>query len=177
MKGESISVKELKSQLEKGASLKLVDVRTGFEYKSGHIPGTVHLPAPALSHAAVNFEPEVPVVLICAAGHRARTCQNLIANSGLKTLVLEGGTGAWQAEGLPIVNSPRQRVSPARQAFFIASAMIFSGLFLGLTQNQMWFILAGMPGIGLFLTAATGFCPMEWFLSKAPWNRELAAGS
>lgn len=150
--------------------MKLVDVRTGFEFKSGHIPGSVHLPGPALSHAAVHFEPEVPVVLICAAGHRAKVCQNLLADSGLNTLVLDGGTGAWQAEGLPIVNSPRQRISPVRQAFFIASLMIFAGLYLGLTQSQTWFILAGLPGFGLMLTSVTGFCPMEWILSKAPWN-------
>lgn len=97
MKGESISVKNLQGLLRKGTALKLVDVRTGFEFKSGHIPGSVHLPGPALSHAAVHFEPEVPVVLICAAGHRAKVCQNLLADSGLNTLVLDGGTGAWQA--------------------------------------------------------------------------------
>lgn len=176
MSAKSISVRELKNQLEKGRSMKLVDVRTAFEYKSGHIPGTVHLPGRDVSHAAVHFDPDVPVVLICAAGHRAKICQDMIANSGLETLVLEGGTGAWQAEGLPIVNSPRLRVSPVRQAFFIAALMIFVGLFLGLTQNQNWFILAGMPGVGLLLTAVTGFCPMEWVLSKAPWNRTLAAG-
>jgi rhodanese-related sulfurtransferase len=171
MNGPSISVTDLKKLLEKGTPVKMVDVRTGFEYKSGHIPGTVHLPAPALSHAAVNFEPEVPVVLICAVGHRAKVCQNLIANSGLSTLVLEGGTGAWQAEGLPIVNAPRQRISPMRQAFFFSSLMIFGGLYLGLTQSQTWFLLAGMPGVGLLVTAIAGFCPMEWILSKAPWNK------
>lgn len=174
MKGETISVKNLQGLLRKGTALKLVDVRTGFEFKSGHIAGSVHLPGPALSHAAVHFEPDVPVVLICAAGHRAKTCQNLLADSGLNTLVLEGGTGAWQAEGLPIVSSSRQRISPLRQALFAASLMIFAGLYLGLTQNQTWFILAGVPGFSLLLTSLTGFCPMGWILSKAPWNKELA---
>jgi rhodanese-related sulfurtransferase len=175
MKGESISVKELKSQLEKGRTLKLIDVRTRFEFKSGHLPGAVHLPAPELSHAAVNFEPEIPVILICKVGHRAKTCQNLLADSGLNILVLEGGTGAWQAEGLPMVKAPRQRISPVRHAFLASSLMIFAGLYLGLTKNQAWFILAALPGLCLLLTSVTGFCPMQWILNKAPWNKELAA--
>ncbi len=170
MKGDSISAGELNRLVEKGTLLKLVDVRTAFEFKSGHIPGTVNLPAAALSQAAGNFDQSVPVVLICAAGHRAKTCQDMIAGSGLKTLVLEGGTGAWRAEGFAIDHPAKAGIAPLRQAFFIAAMMIFVGLYLGQTMNPGWFILAGLPGVGLLIISVTGFCPMEWILAKAPWN-------
>lgn len=65
---------------------------------------------------------------------------------------------------------PSSRIG--RQTFLVAGALVLAGLALGIWVNA-WFLLAAMmPGIGMLLTAATGFCPMSWLLARMPWNRQ-----
>lgn len=171
MKGGTITAKELQKRISKGESLRLIDVRMGMEYSAGHIPGAEHMPAAALDAARASFSKDVPVILICAGGPRAFACQDMIKDSGLKTLVLEGGTSGWISAGFEVVKKPKPPFTALRQSFLVASAMVLSGLYLGMNVAQGWFALAALPGFGLLLSGATGFCPMEWMLSKAPWNK------
>jgi len=171
MKGGTITAKELKKKIERGEALQLIDVRMGFEFNSGHIPGAVHMPAPSLNAAKNSLQKDSPVILICAGGPRAFSCQEMIQDSGLKTLVLEGGTSAWMAAGYEVERKAKPPFTALRQSYIIASLMVLAGLYLGLNVSQGWFALAALPGFGLMLSGVTGFCPMEWMLRKAPWNK------
>jgi len=63
---------------------------------------------------------------------------------------------------------PSNRVG--RQTCFVASVMVLLGLGLGVYVNRWWLLLALMPGIGMMITALSGFCPMSWILARMPWN-------
>ncbi|MCC7406784.1 MAG: DUF2892 domain-containing protein [Phycisphaeraceae bacterium] len=70
---------------------------------------------------------------------------------------------------------PSNRVG--RQTFFVASVMVLLGLGLGVYVNTWWLLLALMPGIGMMVTALSGFCPMSWMLARMPWNGSGRSGT
>lgn len=58
-----------------------------------------------------------------------------------------------------------------RQAFFAASTLIIVGL-LGAYFVHVYFLaLPALVAGGLMFSALVGWCPMIFFLEKAPWNR------
>jgi len=70
---------------------------------------------------------------------------------------------------------PSNRVG--RQTFFVASVMVLAGLGFGVFVNEWWLILALLPGIGMMVTALSGFCPMSWILTRMPWNCSKQGGA
>lgn len=58
-----------------------------------------------------------------------------------------------------------------RQAFFTAGLMLLLGVVLVLTGHAWGLVLAAMVAGGLMFSAVVGWCPMVFFLSKAPWNK------
>ena len=65
----SIHVTEM-HQLSRPAQL--IDVRSGSEFASGHIPGAVNIPMDQIEARLDDLRPGVPIVLICQTGRRAR---------------------------------------------------------------------------------------------------------
>jgi rhodanese-related sulfurtransferase len=93
--------------------LAVVDVRTGFEYRGGHIRGAVSIPLHALPFrlAAVRGLQDKEVVLICLTGHRSRLGGLILRAAGFSRVTnLDGGMAAWRARGLPEVQSGADRV-------------------------------------------------------------------
>jgi rhodanese-related sulfurtransferase len=84
----------------------VLDVRTKDEYKSGHIPGSV-----LIDFTADDFEQQVAkldknktYLVHCASGGRsARACKKMDALGFKKLYNLEGGMGAWEKAGKPVV--------------------------------------------------------------------------
>jgi hypothetical protein len=58
-----------------------------------------------------------------------------------------------------------------RQAFFMAGLILLLGVVLVLTGHAWGLVLAAMVAGGLMFSAVVGWCPMVFFLSKAPWNK------
>ncbi len=105
------------SQLQNRASSPalLVDVRSGSEFASGHIPGAVNIPMDQIEARLDDLDRNLPIVLICQAGKRARMTAGLLESCQRQLSVLEGGTKAWIEAGLPVVASVRTRWSLERQ--------------------------------------------------------------
>src|SRR5687767_2996456 len=104
-----ITAAELKSQLDAGADLRLVDVREPAEWISelGHIEGAELIPLGTLPSQVERFKDETrEIISICKSGMRAGQAAELLARSGLKVRVLTGGTLAWKASGLPTSREP-----------------------------------------------------------------------
>jgi rhodanese-related sulfurtransferase len=90
-------------QLEAGASLQLVDVRSRAEWLRGHLPGAISLPLLAIRSGASSVDFSKPSLLYCEEGYRATTAASMLlrertANVGL----LFGGEGAWPASQLSV---------------------------------------------------------------------------
>lgn len=80
----------------------LIDVRTGFEYRHGHIKGAIHYKLGEEDIIERKFPKEEPIILICKTGHRSRAAANRLVRRGYKKLYhLEGGMNKWRKEKLP----------------------------------------------------------------------------
>jgi len=58
-----------------------------------------------------------------------------------------------------------------RQTHFVAGLLLVTSLLLGTFVTPGWYALAVLPTLGMFLDAATGFCPMTAILRAMPWNK------
>ncbi|MGW7529220.1 rhodanese-like domain-containing protein [Streptomyces sp. NPDC054783] len=164
------------------AELTVIDVRTPGEYASGHLPGALNIPLdqvrralPGIRHAAGRGD----VLVVCASGARSETACRLLAEEGIPTATLTGGTTAWAGEGhdlhRPAVCDTRARWSMERQVRFTAGTVVLLGLLLGLLVHPAFQILsAGIAG-GLVFSALTDTCGMAAILGRLPHNRPRPA--
>lgn len=64
---------------------------------------------------------------------------------------------------------------PMRQTQVAAGSLALAGVVLGLTVSTWFLALSAIVGVGLLVAGTTGVCPMAVALSRAPWNKGLAA--
>jgi rhodanese-related sulfurtransferase len=99
----SIDVAELEALLASG-SVRVLDVREDHEFRSGHLPGAVHVPLKRLPDRVAKLRKDKPYAVICQSGTRSQRATNLLLDSGFEgTVSVRGGTGAWARSGRPIV--------------------------------------------------------------------------
>jgi rhodanese-related sulfurtransferase len=101
--GPQIDVAELDSLLAQGA-VRVLDVREDAEFRSGHLPGAIHVPVKRLPDRIGKLKRDKPYAVICASGSRSRGATNFLLDQGFEgTVSVRGGTGAWARSGRPIV--------------------------------------------------------------------------
>ena len=149
----------------------LVDVRSGSEFASGHIPGAINIPMEEIEARLDDLDVNLPIILICQSGKRARMSASLLEPCQRQITVLEGGTKAWIQAGLPVVASVRTRWSLERQVRLGAGLLVLAGVILALTANPRWVFLCGFVALGLTFAGLTDICAMGIILGKMPWNR------
>ncbi|RME22567.1 MAG: rhodanese-like domain-containing protein [Deltaproteobacteria bacterium] len=64
------------------AGAQLVDVRTPFEFRSGHLDGAVNIPVDQLPRRLDGLDRQRPVVLYCRTGSRSRRAAGILARAG-----------------------------------------------------------------------------------------------
>lgn len=148
-----------------------VDVRSGTEFASGHIPGAVNIPMDQVEARLDDLGVNLPIVLICQSGKRARMTAALLEPCQRQIAVLDGGTKAWIQAGLPLVASVKTRWSLERQVRLGAGFLVLTGSVLALTVNPWWVSLCGFAGLGLTFAGLTDMCAMGIILERMPWNR------
>jgi rhodanese-related sulfurtransferase len=153
----------------------LLDVRSPGEFRSGHVEGAVNLPLDQVSGGAVKAlmgdRADATVLLLCAAGGRARTAAKRLQGAGLRTVVVAGGTNACVAAGLPIRKAQRGVISIERQVRIGAGLLVATGVALGTLVHPGFYGLSGFVGCGLVFAGVTDFCGMGLLLARMPWNR------
>jgi len=83
----------------------LVDVRTGLEFRRGHISGALHAPTWKILLRLVKLpaDRETELVVTCEHGPRARIAKNLLNAYGYRNVVLLAGQMAgWRRSGRPL---------------------------------------------------------------------------
>ena len=81
-----------------------IDVRTPEEYSSGHADRARNIPLDTLMTNLDRLEKNEPVYLICQTGRRSKQAAEMLVQAGFpQAISIAGGTDAWRAAGLKIV--------------------------------------------------------------------------
>jgi adenylyltransferase/sulfurtransferase len=100
----TISVRELKSKMDSGESITLIDVREPFEYEIARIEGARLIPLGELETHVGELPKTGALVLQCHSGGRSENAARFLREAGFANAVnLEGGIDAWSVEIDPAV--------------------------------------------------------------------------
>ena len=83
---------------------KIVDVRSGVEWRRSHIPGAVSVPINELKDrlASLQLDAQQPIIAICLSAHRSIPAVRLLQAQGFENAVqLKGGMLAWWNQHIP----------------------------------------------------------------------------
>lgn len=99
--------KELAEKIEQGNPPAVIDVRTGFEFKAGHIPGALNAPVWKILLGLVKLpqDKNTELVVLCELGPRAAMGKALLGLFGFRNVsLLAGHMSVWRRLGLPMEN-------------------------------------------------------------------------
>lgn len=178
MSASIIPVAELRERIHHGLQPILVDVRTPGEFASVHAAGARSMPLDALNAATIAAacrSSDGNIYVICHSGTRASmACQRLLDAGIPDACIVEGGTQAWQAAGLPVVTG-KGVISLERQVRIAAGSLILLGCLLTWLVAPQFILLSAFVGAGLIFAGITDICGMGILLGKLPWNARVTA--
>ena len=99
-----ISADELHARLTGNGPVKIIDVRSGAEWRRSHIPGAVSVPINELKVriASLQLDAQHPIIAICLSAHRSIPAVRLLQAQGFENAVqLKGGMLAWWNRNYP----------------------------------------------------------------------------
>ena len=82
----------------------IIDVRSGFEFRAGHIPGAIHAPTwkILLRLAHIPADKDAELVVTCEHGPRAGLARGLLEAFGYRNVaLLSGHMAGWRQAGHP----------------------------------------------------------------------------
>jgi rhodanese-related sulfurtransferase len=148
----------------------LIDVRTPAEFRAMHAEGAVLVPLDRLDAKKLGSENRGPVYLICGSGTRAKLAAEKLDAAGVpQPTIIQGGTNAWEAAGLPVVRG-KSAISLERQVRIAAGSLVLVGTILGWFVHRYFYGLSAFVGAGLVFAGITDTCGMAMLLARAPWN-------
>ncbi len=162
----SISAKTVKHRIDAGDSLQLVDVRSRFEFCSGHLPGSSNIPLLNIKKRLTELNPSSTIVLVCHSGGRAAIAAQFLRRRHADVLVLQGGTIAWKAERLPLVTIPRPHLILEQQVRLASGLLLLLGLLLSIFVSIKWLYLSIFAGLGLTYVGVTTICAIGLRLER-----------
>ena len=93
-----VDVDTLRTLIDDGSPLQLIDVRQPGETESGTIEGATLVPLTRLNERLASLDASRPTVVFCAGGFRSSIAASRLAASGFADVSdLLGGYGAWTA--------------------------------------------------------------------------------
>ncbi len=96
--------RELAEKIASKQAPAVIDVRTGFEFRAGRIPGAINAPIwkIMLGLAALPPDKHTELVVLCELGPRAMMAKVLLGILGYRNIaLLTGHMAAWRRAGLP----------------------------------------------------------------------------
>lgn len=93
-----ISQKKAKEMMEENKDYVILDVRTDWEYNSGHIPGAINIPNEDIGHEEIEALPdkEQLILIYCRSGYRSKQAASKLAVLGYKNIYEFGGIITWE---------------------------------------------------------------------------------
>ena len=168
---QNISVSQSFDKRKQNSGIPLFDVRTPAEYGSIHADGAVNHPMESLEMDKMPFAKEEEIHVICQSGGRSMKVSQKLEAAGFTNIVnVEGGTSAWHAVGLPVVEG-KKVMSLERQVRIAAGTLVVIGVAVGQFVHPGGFALSAFIGAGLVFAGVTDTCGMGMMIAKMPWNQ------
>ena len=168
---QNISVTQSFDIINQNSGIPLIDVRTPAEYGSIHANGAVNHPMESFEMEKIPFSKEQEIHVICQSGGRSmKVSQKLEAAEFTNIVNVEGGTSAWHAAGLPVIEG-KKVMSLERQVRIAAGSLVVIGAAVGQYVHPGGFALSAFIGAGLVFAGVTDTCGMGMMIAKMPWNR------
>ena len=167
-----IDTSQLRQLISEDPMIRVLDVRTGGEFDSVHIPGSYNVPLDTLAeHARDLAQLDHPVVLVCKSGLRAGQARTKLSDAGKQKLhLLDGGLDAWLAEGGDAVHGSSETWAMDRQVRLVAGSISLVGILASIfVPKAKW--LAGGVATGLTFSAVSNTCAMGNALARLPYNK------
>ena len=164
----SISISQLQNQ--SSAEALRVDVRSGSEFASGHIPEAVNIPMEEIEGRLDDLNPQVPIVLICQWGTRARVTARLLK---LLPTANRGSRGRYKGmdQRRPSRCSQRENALVARTpGSFGCGRDGADGCNSGADPESALGSFLRIHRPGPEFAGLTDICAMGRILEKMPWN-------
>jgi len=115
----------------------VIDLRSGDEYRRGHIPGALHVPSSELADHDVRIKLAAggrPIACVCSPDEDFECGPAQFDYLGARVIrILEGGVSAWFERGFPLVPAQfgARQGGPWWPGAHAGSALMLGGLLLG----------------------------------------------
>jgi rhodanese-related sulfurtransferase len=99
------TVDKVKSRLDRGELLLIVDVREDHEWAKDHLPGAVHLGKGVIERDAEAClkDKGAEIILYCGGGFRSALAADNLQRMGYTNVVsMDGGIRGWREKGYPL---------------------------------------------------------------------------
>lgn len=170
---KKLSASQFENEMKLSADAQCLDVREPAEYEQVHAEEFKLCPLSVLSENSVaSLERSRPTYLLCRSGQRACQAAERLERFGFSDLrVIEGGIGAFEAAGHPLIKGVSKVWALERQVRFAAGSLVLSGIVLSLAVHPGWIGLSAFVAAGLVFSAVTDTCGMAMVLARMPWNQ------
>lgn len=101
-----VDATEAAALLKEADGIVVLDVRTPWEFRRGHLAGArnVNALSPRFGARLDELDPADVYLVHCRSGHRSGRVPRMLAERGVETVYhLDGGLNAWRRAGLPVV--------------------------------------------------------------------------
>lgn len=172
---DTIDVPRLRQLIGEDPDLRIIDVRTGGEFDTVHIPGSFNVPLDTLrEHVRDLADVDHPVVLVCKSGARASQAHSNLAQAGKQRVhLLAGGMDAWEAASGDVVRGQSSTWAMDRQVRLVAGSISLAGILAStVVPRAKW--VAGGVAAGLTFSALSNTCAMANLLGRLPYNRSTS---
>jgi rhodanese-related sulfurtransferase len=99
------NVDTVKSRMDRGERVLLVDVREESEFAKDHLPGAIHLGKGVIERDIEESVPELntEMVLYCGGGFRSALAADNLQKMGYTNVIsMDGGIRGWREKGYPL---------------------------------------------------------------------------
>lgn len=169
---DTIDPAGLRQLIAEDPDVRLLDVRSGGEFETVHIPGAYNVPLGTLQeHVRDLADVDRPVVLVCKSGARAGRAHADLTSAGKQRLhLLTGGMDAWEAAGGDVIRGTVEKWALDRQVRLVAGSLSLAAIIAStVTPKAKW--AAGGVAAGLTFSAVSNTCAMGNALMKLPYNQ------
>jgi len=105
------NVDAVKTRIDRGDKLLLVDVREESEYAKDHLPGAIHLGKGVIERDIEARVPELnaEMILYCGGGFRSALAADNLQKMGYTNVIsMDGGIRDWRQKGFPLETGARK---------------------------------------------------------------------